>query len=61
MLARGPAERGSHQGVEHRLAAGGQRAGLDRVRLNRRLLDAGRQVLERRVTAVTVVPVTNAV
>mmetsp|Transcript_10919 Transcript_10919/g.25685 ORF Transcript_10919/g.25685 Transcript_10919/m.25685 type:complete len:247 (-) Transcript_10919:2-742(-) len=52
---------GRSQGVEHRLAAGGQRAGLDRVRLNRRLLDAGRQVLKRRVTAVTVVPVIRSI
>ena len=44
------------QGVEHRLAARRQRAGLDGIGLDRRLLDARGEVLVRRVTYVTVVP-----
>ena len=49
----------SHRGtqsVEHRLAAGRQGAGLDGIRLNRRLLHARRKVLVWRVPHVTVVP-----
>jgi hypothetical protein len=46
--------------TEHRLSAGRERAGLDRVRLDRRLLHARGQVLVRRVANVAVIPVVRA-
>ena len=48
---------GGSEGVEHRLAAGRDGPRVDRVGFDRRLLDAGRQELKRRVAYVAVIPV----